>query len=383
MRRLNCLFIVQGEGRGHMTQALALGGLLRQAGHHVGGVLVGKSAQREAPEFFLRKIGVPVAYFESPNFSPGARQKSVRPAATLWHNGRLVRRFRHSLETIEAQVRLQRPDLIINFFEPLGGLYNGLYRPEAPMVCIGHQYMFHHPAFTAYPRGRLLDRAAARFFTRLTALGAARRLALSFYPAPALPEKRLAVVPPLLRNELFRQPTDRQEPFFLVYLLNRGYADDIIRWHGQNPGHRLHCFWDNREAAEVEAYDETLTFHRLNDEKFLSMMAGCSGLVSTAGFESVCEAMYLGKPVLLAPVEQHFEQHCNALDATGAGAGLWTKTFDIDQLVRFLPNYHRSPEPFRNWVRQAEERFLKEIEAAADAPVPAVLRSPELVLAGA
>ena len=44
--------------------------------------------------------------------------------------------------------------------------------------------------------------------------------------------------------------------------------------------------------------DETLSFHQLDDVKFLNYMAGCRAYASTAGFESICEAMYLGKPVL-------------------------------------------------------------------------------------
>ena len=37
---------------------------------------------------------------------------------------------------------------------------------------------------------------------------------------------------------------------------------------------------------------------------------GCKAYASTAGFESVCEAMYLGKPILMVPA--HIEQDCNA-----------------------------------------------------------------------
>ena len=45
--------------------------------------------------------------------------------------------------------------------------------------------------------------------------------------------------------------------------------------------------------------DDTLSFHQLDDVKFLRYMAGCKAYATTAGFESVCEAMYLGKPLLM------------------------------------------------------------------------------------
>lgn len=66
--------------------------------------------------------------------------------------------------------------------------------------------------------------------------------------------------------------------------------------------------------------DETLSFHQIDDVKFLNAMAGCRAYASTAGFESICEAMYLGKPVLMVPA--HIEQDCNAYDAMKAGAGI-------------------------------------------------------------
>ena len=41
------LFIIQGEGRGHFTQALALQQILQQKGDTLCAVLVGKSSHRQ------------------------------------------------------------------------------------------------------------------------------------------------------------------------------------------------------------------------------------------------------------------------------------------------------------------------------------------------
>lgn len=43
------LFIVQGEGRGHLTQAITLEEMLLRNGHEVVEVLVGKSSSRTLP----------------------------------------------------------------------------------------------------------------------------------------------------------------------------------------------------------------------------------------------------------------------------------------------------------------------------------------------
>jgi hypothetical protein len=47
------------------------------------------------------------------------------------------------------------------------------------------------------------------------------------------------------------------------------------------------------------------------------------------GAESVCEAAFLGKAVLMAPLEQHHEQRLNALDAEIAGLAVGHPTFDL------------------------------------------------------
>lgn len=349
-----------------MTQALALKAILEDAGHGVAAVLLGRSSNRRVPAFFTEKIGAPIIPFDSPTFALDEKQQSVDMGATILQNIRKGGAFRASLDAIHDAIETHRPDVIVNFFEPLFGAYALLYRPAPPIVCIGHQYMYHHPVYP-FPAGMWAQRLGARNFTRLSSFGATRRLALSYYPAPARP--RLAVVPPLLRPEVFAQPLDitDEDAFYLIYLLNRGYADEVIAWHREHPHRRLHCFWDNPDAPAEWHYASNLTFHALSDVKFLSMMARCAGLICTAGFESTCEAMYFGKPVLAVPVRGHVEQYWNAQDLAGFGGGVYAASFEIDGLEEatraLLPPTHI----FRAWVDQAPERFLREIEQVAAA----------------
>lgn len=347
-----------------MTQALALQRLLDGAGHEVVGAVVGQSDRRSIPGFFPEKLKAPITYAPSPNFVADANRRGVRPVKTVLREISRMPSFVRGLSVIDAAVRQHDPDVVVNFFEPLGGAYTALYRPSVPFVCVAHQYMFHHPAYE-FPAGRRFDRWGARTFARLTAWGAARKLALSLYPAEDRPADDLAVLPPLLRQEVLTRPVGPTEPFFLVYILNSGYAEEIIRWHDENPDVPLHCFWDRPGAASVEAYDDTLTFHQLDDVRFVDMMARCRGLVCTAGFESIGEAMYLGKPVQVVPVENHYEQWCNAHDTVRAGAGIRSTSFDIDRLRRYRETYAHDVDRFRTWMHEARERFVREVERAA------------------
>ncbi len=91
-------------------------------------------------------------------------------------------------------------------------------------------------------------------------------------------------------------------------------------------------------------------------------MAGCKAYASTAGFESICEAMYLGKPVLMVPA--HIEQDCNAYDAMKAGAGIISDSFDLQPLLRFVGKYAPNRH-FIYWVRSCERRIILELEKLA------------------
>ena len=364
MLSLNCVFIIQGEGRGHLTQALALKSMLDDAGHSVSQVLIGLNERRQVPGFFLEKIGAPVSYFESPNFAVDQNVQGIKIWPTIVQNLRKRQDFKKSLQVLKDGVESAQADVIINFYEPLTGVFNFFHRLSVPTICIGHQYMFHHPIYP-FPPGKWPQKMGAKFFTRLTSNGASQRLALSFYEGED--RSRLAVMPPLLRKELFDLPKDKEEDFFLIYLLNKGYADAVIQWHEKHPDVRLHCFWDNQEVDSEHHHDETLTFHQLSDVKFLDKMAHCKGLICTAGFESICEAMYLGKSILAVPVKGHVEQYWNALDLMQYGGGIYDAEFNIERLFKADPIDPEVTQKFRSWVDTAPVRYIEEIEKVVQA----------------
>lgn len=364
-----------------MTQALALAGILREAGHRVSAVLIGESSRRRTPQFFLEKIGASVEGFSSPNFATDAAERSIRMKRTLIDVVRHEDEYRASLSTIGRSIARFMPDLVVNFYEPMAGIFFKLRRPNVPLVCIAHQYLVHHPAYP-FPERSFANQLCLKLFTDVTSMSANRRLALSFYPTTDIPSRATYVVPPLLRPEVFELAPTRSEPFLLSYILNSGYADQIMRWHEANPDTALHCFWNN--PAHPESYEPhpNLTFHQLHGQKFLELMARCRGLICTAGFESVCEAMYLGKPVMMVPVEGHFEQACNALDATKAGAGIALDRFEIDAFMKYLSGGSKRAQPFRGWAESAPDLFVRHIETAARRTVirPVITHSRQIPL---
>lgn len=300
---------------------------------------------------------MPVTRIATPDFSYKNSRKVSLPA-TLAGIARKIPAYWRAIRKLKAVVRETQPDVIINFFEPLTGIYALTHRNRPPVVAVAHQFMFGHPDYVRAP-GLRLQQLGMKWFVQLVGAGSTK-LALSLYEARDLPEKDLTVSPPVLRRQLFELNANPHGDFVLIYLLNHGYAEQIISWHQKNPQTRLHCFYDKPDAPPEFQFDATLTFHRLDGEKFLRLMAECKFVASTAGFESVCEAAHLGKPLFLMPVENHVEQQINAIDATRIGLGVTDKSFNLDRLAE-LPD-RLNNQKFRTWLNRADAVLLQTLE---------------------
>jgi uncharacterized protein (TIGR00661 family) len=328
-----------------MTQAISFAELLRSQGHELSAVIIGKSERRIIPDFFIQKIGARVIAVCSPNFESDGNEKRILLGKTIRKNLLKLPQFIKSLQETHRVIGEHQPDVVVNFYEVLGGLYQVFYKSSATWWVIGHQYLEAHPEFHFAP-DRTLEKILFRLHTRITAIGASEQLALSFIPKENTDKVR--VVPPLLRKEVKRL-TISNENFSLAYMVNPGYAEEVLEYAKNHPDVKIKAFWDKKGAAEIEHPLPNLSFHRVNDQTFLQAMAACKGLICTAGFESVCEAMYLGKPVIMVPLAGQYEQACNALDGEASGAGIASDRFDFGKLGNLSQPDFEATKKAREW----------------------------------
>lgn len=357
---MKIMFSILGEGRGHMTQAMAVKEMVEKAGHQVTSIALGMAHYREVPAFFASAMKTPITKISTPEFSYKNNRSVDMPASVAGIVRNLPNLWR-SVRQIKDLVTESKPDVIISFFEPLTAIYSRIWSDRPPIVALAHQYMFGHPAYVRHP-AKPLDQWAMKWYIRMVG-GRSTKIALSLYEARDLPERNLVVCPPILRPQLFTLQSNPNGNFILVYLLNHGYADEIIDWHKKNPQTPIHCFYDKPEAPEDFQYDDTLTFHRLDGEKFLRMMAECKYVACTAGFESLAESVWLGKPLFLMPVKNHIEQEVNAVDATRMGVAVADTHFNLDRLQELPPRLDNTV--YRAWVQRASSIVLETLEYAA------------------
>ncbi len=354
------IFLVQIEGRGHMTQAMQMKNLLERAGHEVVHVFLGKGKRRAAPPYFEPHFTCPVERIHSPNFITDRHRKRIRVVRSALKSCLYLGQYFRSCQRIHQVSTEKKADAIISFCDFLGGCYQKLFQPKSKLITVGHQFLATHPDFPHLPH-RQFERWMYQLSNYFMGWGADLKIALSFAPYAPLPaESKTIICPPLLRDDL---PTASQhaEDYFLAYVVNDGYADDIMTWQSQNPEVCIHLFSDRKTWKVPHSPQPNLTCHPLNASSFLEKMSRCKGLITTAGFESVTEAMHLGKKVFMMPVARQYEQATNAIDAQNAGAGITADHFDIQLLIDHLQVAASSENPQRQWFSLAEEQILKGI----------------------
>lgn len=360
MRALRVVFVVQGEGRGHMTQALALASILRDAGHEISRVMIGRSHHRTVPEYFLDAVGAPVLEFDAPVQVPGHDRRGMSVSRTVGDVVRRSPRFFRSAVTIAENV--EDSDVVINLLDLVTGVSRGLFPGKTPALAVAHNYLFLHRELVDLP-GPTRHRSAILAYARATATRTDRKVALSFSPMSTDPEQRLEVAPPLLRPDLDRLES-RDRGYLLAYALNSGYGTALMEWQ-RTSGAEVHCFVQGGSSA-LPRSSPGFHAHDLDGNAFLERLAGCRAYVGSAGFESLCEAHFLGKPILAVPTEGQFEQSLNAWDAERCGIARAGSYDDLDDFWAnpTIPDAEQVTK-FRAWVARAPELLVEAVERTA------------------
>lgn len=345
------VFIVQGEGRGHQTQALALSEMLTSNGHEISLALVGTNNPFKIPSLLAEKASFKIETFQSPSLIYNSKTQALSLNMTIRSAVPNTRKYIKSILQIKRAIEICRPDVIINFYDFLGGLYSAFFTSKAKVICIGHQYLLLNRHFN-HPKGHWLDRQIVNFNTRITALGSDKILALSFSEFEN--DREIITVPPLVRNELIYY-SNQDLGYILVYLTQPEMISEFLIYAGYYT-HLIFEVFIDKCLAEIP---ENVRINPISSSAFIQKMAKCKAIISTAGFESVCEAMYLGKPALMVPIKKHYEQLCNALDAQRAGAGIFSKQIDIGSFLTYLQT--SEPMSHKIWIHQAEQMFMSEL----------------------
>jgi uncharacterized protein (TIGR00661 family) len=346
------IFIIQGEGKGHMSQSIALKEHLEEAGHTVESVFVGGRPGNTVPAYFKEAFEGLMETFQSPYFLRTPNQKGIYLGRSLLANLLRSATYLGEARRISRAIRSASPDVVFNFYDVVGALALRKVGGGIRRIGIGHHFLLHLEG-SPCPNNQLLDRWLLMLHTRMIIRSCDRVLALSYREVKGTP--LIQVVPPLIRKA-FREMKYRPGERYLVYLMAGGYLYDLIRIAREEPGFKADVYTSLSPGIELPA---GITLHAFSENRFREMMATCRGLITTAGFDTAAEAAYLGIPLTVIPARNHFEQRCNCLDVERSGIGT-----AVDHLTHAISNQKKAPDngPYRKWADRAGLLVLNSLE---------------------
>ena len=348
----NCVFIVQGEGRGHMSQSIALKEYLEKAGHLVQAVFVGVPNAASLPDYLREHFPYKIRTFQSPYFLGTPNRKGIFVGRTLLFNLLRSAIYLREVHRIRREIDHLEPEVVFNFYDVIGALALKKVKNSIQRIGIGHHFLLHLKDYFGETSPRW-HRFLLSIHTRIIMSSCDRILALSF--SEQKEDSAIEAVPPLIRRD-FREITYQQGDSYLVYLLKEGYIYDLITMARQDPRFRADVF--TNEIPDIDI-PPGLRIHSMSGNSFKELMATCKGLITTAGFDVAAEAAYHGIPLAVIPAGNHFEQKCNGLDIEQHGIGL-----HMDRIEPAITGRMRTSDPavFRKWVERSEALILNSLK---------------------
>jgi uncharacterized protein (TIGR00661 family) len=352
---MRILYGAFAQGQGHFAKAAVLVPLLERAGHTV---RVISSGGRHAPAGYVFRW-----HRHFPGLAYVVRDGRTRYGDTLrtWV-GQIPKVVSH-LRTIRSIVREFSPDIIISDFEPLTA--SPVIEAKCEVVALSRQVALFDSKLPL-PEGMSRERRLTRAVIRLFTAGADRQYGYHYAPASA------RCLPPVIRPDLASaRPSwgDHLVVYNVYHTVADGSPEALVDWA-------------NRRRISVRAYgfpgvergtQGRVEFKSSSRQGILSDMAGCRGVITSAGLTTAVEAFLLQKPVCVVPIPGQWEQYVNAFHLDVLGIARWCQGWDYDRLLDCPAG--AADHPLLNWLATPAERILECVLEAN--PIAALLHPPQ------
>jgi uncharacterized protein (TIGR00661 family) len=324
---MKILFAIQGTGNGHLSRARDVYPELARYGE-VDVLVSGIQADVQVP--------FPVKYrLYGMSFIFGKRG-----GVDIVQTARKLKLFR-LIKDIK-QFPISEYDLVINDFEPVSAWACKLQ--NKPCISLSHQCAVLHPNA---PKPAQNDPMGKLILNRYAPVTAAYGFHFKNFGEN--------VFTPVIRQEI-RDITPQNNGHYTVYL--PAYNDEQIVKH---LSHFTQVKWDVYSKHNKQPFTTgNVKVQPINNTDFIKSLATSAGALLGAGFEGPAEAMYLGKKVLVIPMQTQYEQHCNAAGAAAMGAtvvsGLHAKNYDI--ITNWIANGQPPPVDYPNLTAEIIAKII-------------------------
>ncbi len=276
---MKILYGIQGTGHGHISRARELLPVLKQVAD-IDILISGYNCKLHLDGFeIIRKRGLSFEYDSDGNVDMLKTATSLRPIE-----------FLRDLQSL----KLDSYDLIISDFEPVTAWAATLQNRS--VVALSHQAAF-LSANSPRPKERSLfaEQIMTHFAPSTYAVGFHFKRYDSF------------IEPPIIRKQI-RDLNPVQGEHITVYL---------PAYHHEVMSEQLKTFgkvkWEIFSTyAESKTEKNNITVRPISNEDFLKSLEGSLGVMTSGGFETCAEAMFMNKKLLIKPIQNQYEQLCNA-----------------------------------------------------------------------
>ncbi len=219
---------------------------------------------------------------------------------------------------------VEKYDLIINDFEPVTAW--AAHLKKKPCISLSHQSAILAPQS---PRPKKQDAFGKMILKRYAP--AAQWYGFHF---AAFEEN---IFTPVIRNEI-RNADVQQKRHYTVYLPS--YDDEKLIKRLKKIGDvKWHVF---SKHTKQKYKVKNIRIKLINNESFIKSLVSCEGILCGAGFETPAEALYLNKKLMVIPMKNQYEQHCNAAALETLG-------------IPVLKNFKKKQIPkIESWVEQGK-----------------------------
>ena len=121
---------------------------------------------------------------------------------------------------------------------------------------------------------------------------------------------------PVIRSEI-RDAIVGSKNFTLVYLTS--FSDEELLHFFHTKSFTNNRFVIYSKTANQERTINNCIIKPLNNENFVHDISNCNAVITAAGFQTVSEALYLGKKLFVVPIKKQSEQISNARELAAMG----------------------------------------------------------------
>lgn len=192
------------------------------------------------------------------------------------------------------QFPIEQYDLIINDFEPVSAW--AAHLKKRPCISLSHQSAILAPHA---PQPRKSDALGKIILKRYAP--ATRHYGFHF---AAFDQD---IFTPVIRRQI-RQADVQNKGHYTVYL--PAYDDEkLIKRLKKIEDVKWHVF---SKHTKKKYKVKNIRVKPVDNDRFIKSFTNCEGILCGAGFETPAEALYMNKKLMVIPMKNQYEQHCNA-----------------------------------------------------------------------